>query len=1179
MKKSFLILLCVLLAMSLMFVACKKDKGEDNTEADTTQHTHTYDDSAWSSDQTNHWHAATCEHTSEQKDLAAHADANGDGVCDVCAYVMCAHTFEKSTWTTDATNHWHASTCAHDVKKDLAAHADTDNDGYCDTCKYDLCANTFAEKWESNSIGHWHVCTDGHGRKSEVVSHTGMDDDGICDVCGYGAHDHTWSEVYKYDADGHWQVTSCSTHNAVSGEKAEHADANGDFKCDTCGCVMHEHTYKDDWSSSETGHWHDASCGHDVKTEAEAHIDNNKDGLCDVCSYVTCSHTYEEKWSYDGENHYHKADCGCLNIPNADVEAHTIKDAVCTVCGYKAHTVHTYEDGWTSDETSHWHAATCGCDLKNNVTPHTGMADGICDVCKYGDHTHAWADEWSSDGDKHWHASTCQGHDPIKKDDAAHTGMEDGICDICKYGDHAHTWSDWMYDDNQHWHKTTCEGHTAVIDGKGNHVDTDNDGDCDICGRRSCNHSFDLSKWESDAMSHWHPSTCGHNVVQNLAAHDSDGTDGACSVCGSRNIINDITSDKSAGLVSDVTVEMNGQYSSSNITYSFGNGYTYLKETDGDGQVTEYWNYLISGGAEGDRIYSIMKSPWFDGMNSNATLDDLKGYLFSGNEYVGWGNMDDVYGVENFLYNIYKYAHEEANGVVSESYDSANNEYVLSFQCITGDTEYGTFRQVKVHYSFDSNNVITSLKIEADVYYDVADPNAESTEGKDYILYPSGAVKLLDGAETDGHTTMVVKQTVGERNATPAHDLNKILMSDFTLTDENGSALGDSLSAEKSTGLVLKITGITPDTAELKYDSLTVKAYLDGEENQWNYNAYFDSETGELTLTFYSVGDWEIDVISCNVTKTLNITVTLPATTSLTPLVTEDGWWFEEMTEVTIAAGDLLTFKAQANDYADDGFTASCEGGSIVASSTYPGAFIFTADEEGTYVITLTSTANPSVTTTLTVTVGGSSGGDEEKTPADILNGKWECSFRNNGDHAITVVFEPDYDGATSGYVTITDEYFDGSANVSLSGGYLYGYKNGWLSITYYDGEELEYELDLYDGVLSLVYADSNYESVYEEMTYAGGSGAGTTYIGAWYEDPSSWDNQSAITIYDSNANIYILETDEYLWWDYEYEDGYFTFYYQSGDIAAEGEIQDDGSLIIATMNGSIELTFYYYGE
>ena len=42
----------------------------------------------WSTDATNHWHAATCEHTEEKGDLGAHADADNNGTCDVCNYAM-----------------------------------------------------------------------------------------------------------------------------------------------------------------------------------------------------------------------------------------------------------------------------------------------------------------------------------------------------------------------------------------------------------------------------------------------------------------------------------------------------------------------------------------------------------------------------------------------------------------------------------------------------------------------------------------------------------------------------------------------------------------------------------------------------------------------------------------------------------------------------------------------------------------------------------------------------------------------------------------------------------------------------------------------------------------------------------------------------------------------------------
>ena len=44
-----------------------------NTDPDTPNiHTHAYS-AVWSSDNTNHWHAATCEHTGEVSDKAAHS--------------------------------------------------------------------------------------------------------------------------------------------------------------------------------------------------------------------------------------------------------------------------------------------------------------------------------------------------------------------------------------------------------------------------------------------------------------------------------------------------------------------------------------------------------------------------------------------------------------------------------------------------------------------------------------------------------------------------------------------------------------------------------------------------------------------------------------------------------------------------------------------------------------------------------------------------------------------------------------------------------------------------------------------------------------------------------------------------------------------------------------------------
>ena len=63
-------------------------------------HVHTFDKN-WSSDEINHWHVATCEHTDEVSDKAAHTfgssetikestcaeEGYSEQVCNVCGYI------------------------------------------------------------------------------------------------------------------------------------------------------------------------------------------------------------------------------------------------------------------------------------------------------------------------------------------------------------------------------------------------------------------------------------------------------------------------------------------------------------------------------------------------------------------------------------------------------------------------------------------------------------------------------------------------------------------------------------------------------------------------------------------------------------------------------------------------------------------------------------------------------------------------------------------------------------------------------------------------------------------------------------------------------------------------------------------------------------------------------------
>jgi len=151
MKKLLTVLATALLILG--FTSCDQDPDHEHSFA-----------TEWTSDETDHWHAATCEHSDEVSEKEAHSfgdwtvtieateDADGTKTreCSVCSYKETAtidklthtHTF-ATTWSSDEKSHWHAATCKHtDEVSDKADHtlADYTVDGItgkkCSVCGY-----------------------------------------------------------------------------------------------------------------------------------------------------------------------------------------------------------------------------------------------------------------------------------------------------------------------------------------------------------------------------------------------------------------------------------------------------------------------------------------------------------------------------------------------------------------------------------------------------------------------------------------------------------------------------------------------------------------------------------------------------------------------------------------------------------------------------------------------------------------------------------------------------------------------------------------------------------------------------------------------------------------------------------------------------------------------------------
>ena len=109
--------------LAFVFSGCSSDGGDDPVLPLPPAHVHAYSDS-WTSNETHHWHAATCEHD-VKKDEASHewdhedfqydaASGNEIRTCSVCGYVNSkthVHTWDHEDFQLDAASGKEIKTC------------------------------------------------------------------------------------------------------------------------------------------------------------------------------------------------------------------------------------------------------------------------------------------------------------------------------------------------------------------------------------------------------------------------------------------------------------------------------------------------------------------------------------------------------------------------------------------------------------------------------------------------------------------------------------------------------------------------------------------------------------------------------------------------------------------------------------------------------------------------------------------------------------------------------------------------------------------------------------------------------------------------------------------------------------------------------------------------------------
>ena len=196
------------------------------------------------------------------------------------------HAGTLGEWQSDGNNHWKEYSCC-GAEADRGPH-DWDNGQVttqptctnagektftCNECgrkkteQIDATGHSWKQEWNSDETHHWHECANGCNAKDAYAEHADADKNHVCDTCG---------KVLSECADDN-KDHKCDYCGKVL---SECADDNKDHKCDYCGKVLS--VCADDNK--------DHKCDYCGKMLSEC-ADDNKDHKCDYCGKTISNHT------------------------------------------------------------------------------------------------------------------------------------------------------------------------------------------------------------------------------------------------------------------------------------------------------------------------------------------------------------------------------------------------------------------------------------------------------------------------------------------------------------------------------------------------------------------------------------------------------------------------------------------------------------------------------------------------------------------------------------------------------------------------------------------------------------------------------------------------------------------------------------------------------------------------
>lgn len=572
---------------------------------------------------------------------------------------------------------------------------------------------------------------------------------------------------------------------------------------------------------------------------------------------------------------------------------------------------HTYDyEKATGDGTGHWYEPTCECDDApiKKLDHVDANNDGVCDVCKFTDHTHTYADGWTADCTNHWNAANC-GHVVAGANVAAHTDANgDGKCDVCTYvieDLHTHYYAnEYTSDSEYHWFAPLCEHADAEVTKEAHNVNAA--GDCTVCGAKVKNvDKTNIVEVINAAIANNYKVVNGTVVFDELVygTETVDGSYVPVLESGKEDIVYYILGDEQS--------------------YVFYKSFT----PDGDFLGAEHqWYERISD----DEVFgAIMYVGEYELQRNAGDTQFLYGYNYMPGVLLA--ASDDTTSLAVTVYELYNLAVSDGASNFEAKYDEEERAHGFKFNYTLVNVTEGTdeagnktvdyaveYFDVMVAFSFDDNYVMDKAYIFVDSYR-----NLEGVDNDLSYNPETGEVTLFETANATSYYYNV-SQTSGERTYITPYTKDALMPKSFELEADGFD--GETLTVDSGAIVELRLSEIYPVTASAAFineEDLKVSFVNNDTSSEgvlWgDFGLYYSTYEGYIGMYTRDAGSYTVTVEYLDMVKTFTVVVEedeggdiVVGENEFTVETTDNNCWIDLVTFVAKNGTGKYTFNLPA---------------------------------------------------------------------------------------------------------------------------------------------------------------------------------------------------------------------------------------------------------------------------